>query len=140
MAAAGFNPTTLAKIIGVSHTTVNRWLDDGEPKVSDLSKLAAVLNESVQWLATGERTIPPKAEESCVVRDEPRLYSSPSPRPENDPFYANLLASIMPNLAASELMELAETLHRDKPSGWEPLASQAVTLLRQKLPHQNQSQ
>jgi hypothetical protein len=80
--------------------------------------------------AAGVGTAPEKPSNPA---DSPSA-APPRPVPGSPTFYHDVLRELLPKLGSSELMELAETLHREKPPGWEPLASQAITLLRQKSP------
>lgn len=50
MDEAGESPSTLAAEIGVSHTSVARWLEGSEPRAAALKKLAAFFSVSPPWL------------------------------------------------------------------------------------------
>ncbi len=53
------NMLSLSKRIGVSHTTVKRWLDGAQPASGYIQSIAAELNCGAQWLLTGEGEMQP---------------------------------------------------------------------------------
>ena len=70
MESAKENKLSLSKKIGVSHSTVGRWLQGSEPKADQIPLLAKALAVNAQWLLTGQAQ--EKATESpWMVRESP---------------------------------------------------------------------
>ena len=123
-----FNKSSLGKAVGVTHSTVARWLAGSIPAIDTLQLLAKTLGVSAQFLISGEER------SDSVLQEEATPYRvTPSAPPPDPASYQDLLAKLIPALAPPELMETIETLNSKKPPGWETLSSQAIALLKQKL-------
>lgn len=80
MEARGLFPARLGSLLGVSHTTVARWLAGAEPRQSHVEHLTHVLNVSAQWLLNGSGEMQASFE-SDRVADTPISYSDYNSKP-----------------------------------------------------------
>jgi transcriptional regulator with XRE-family HTH domain len=123
-----------ATFLGInSQQTYANYENGRVPKMPILQQISQRCGVSLEWLL-GTPESKNNISES-VVREEPAVYGAKPPALDpNSPFYASLLATLIPKLGITELMDTLEALHSSKPAGWEDLASQAFALLKQKLP------
>ncbi|MEO7098416.1 MAG: helix-turn-helix domain-containing protein [Luteolibacter sp.] len=128
-----FNNSTLGRALGVTHSTVARWLAGSTPGGETLQLLAMELGVSAQYLISGGDL--PESQSSSV-REDPAVYGS-KPAQQPDAAMGEMLALLIPKLGAAALLDTIEALNEKKPPGWEALASQAIALLKEKIPAEN---
>jgi transcriptional regulator with XRE-family HTH domain len=68
MDSAHENKLSLSKLLGVSHSTIGRWLKGSEPEAKKIAPLAAALGVNAQWLLTGD--VPKRTTDELMVREE----------------------------------------------------------------------
>lgn len=70
MKLKGESPLSLSGKLGVSHTTVGRWLRGAQPGAEQIQRLSNTLCVNAHWLLTGEGAGP----EGARVKDESPSY------------------------------------------------------------------
>lgn len=129
----GRSQSEFATSIGIqSQQTYANYEKGRVPKLKIAQEIAQRAGVKLEWLL-GENVEKYNATECVTLKDDTPVYGGKLPPLANSGIYAGILESLLPGLGVSELMDLAEVLHRDQPPGWEPLASQAIAILRQKI-------
>ena len=88
MKNAGENPFSLSKKLGISHSTIGRWLKGSEPEARQIAPIALALSVDAHWLLAGNG--PPRTSESALTTnydamiaeapEETETLSTASPR------------------------------------------------------------
>ena len=137
MEARRFSKLSLAKKIGVAHTTVAAWLKGAEPSSEKIAPLASALSVDAHWLLFGERADVRGISIDASFEDITRLLEEPpavtvskmsDERLEEELIdYANFFkvrpkgmrAPVLKHLAIV-VNELAKRLASQKPRSYDP--------------------
>ena len=94
MKTRGESALSLSKRLGISHTTIGRWLGGSQPGADQIEKLSEALSVNAQWLLTGEGDGP-----DTIIREIPPVIGSELEEAVKKMSAEELLRGIAKNLA-----------------------------------------
>jgi transcriptional regulator with XRE-family HTH domain len=113
-----FNKSSLSRELGVTHSTVARWLAGSVPSGDTLPALARILNVSVRWLMQGDDL--PGSKDSSILDESTREGSQSN--------WADLFYKVAHESSLEWIVDRIEQLSQAAAEG-DVRAAQAVSIL-----------
>lgn len=135
----GLAKKKIAEMAGVHPVTISKYLSGKRlPASEELHNLASILRVNTSYLlGTSEEKTPANLQDVLSREDSPLANFRDDPANfEASGRYIGILASLLPHLNTEGLLQVGETLQKEKPSGYEEIMDKLLPLIREKIPEQ----